>query len=113
MQKELKKQTAELENKELQLQAQSDQLRASYERIEESDKMKTSFLHYITNQMALPSETIDRSVTTLCNNYQDLSKDEIDKQVDQIERKSDMLVELLNHMAHFTGVETGKEDRHD
>jgi methyl-accepting chemotaxis protein len=42
-----------------------------------------------------------------------LSKDEIDKQVDQIERKSDTLVELLNHMAHFTGVETGKEDRHD
>jgi methyl-accepting chemotaxis protein len=113
MQKELKEQTAELENKELQLQAQSDQLRASYERIEESDKMKTSFLHYITNQMALPAETIDRSVTTLCNNYQNLSKDEIDKQVDQIERKSDTLVELLNHMAHFTGVETGKEDRHD
>ena len=95
------------------MQAQSDQLRASYERIEESDKMKTSFLHYITNQMALPSETIDRSVTTLCNNYQDLSKDEIDNQVDSIERKSEALVELLNHMAHFTDNETGKEDSHD
>lgn len=113
MQKELEKQTAEFENQEQQLQAQSEQLRASYDRIEESDKMKTSFLHYITNQMALPAETIDRSVTTLCNNYQDLSKDEIDNQVDSIERKSEALVELLNHMAHFTDNETGKEDSHD
>jgi methyl-accepting chemotaxis protein len=75
--------------------------------------MKTSFLHYITNQMAVPAEGIDRSVTTLCNNYRHISKDEIDKQVDNIERKSDMLVELLNHMAHFTDAEAGKEANHD
>ena len=61
----------------------------------------------------IPAESIDRSVTTLCNNYHDISKDEIDKQVDNIERKSDMLVELLNHMAHFTDAETGKEANHD
>ena len=113
MQDRLKEQTADLENETMQLHEHSDELRAAYGRIEENDRMKTSFLHYITNQMAVPAESIDRSVTTLCNNYHDISKDEIDKQVDNIERKSDMLVELLNHMAHFTDAETGKEANHD
>lgn len=113
MQNRLKEQTVELENETMQLHEHSDELRAAYGRIEENDRMKTSFLHYITNQMAVPAESIDRSVTTLCNNYHDISKDEIGKQVDNIERKSDMLVELLNHMAHFTDAETGKEANHD
>ena len=113
MQDRLKEQTADLENETMQLHEHSDELRAAYGRIEENDRMKTSFLHYITNQMAVPAESIDRSVTTLCNNYHAISKDEIDKQVDNIERKSDMLVELLNHMAHFTDAETGKEANHD
>ena len=96
-----------------QLQEQSVQLRADYGRREETDRMKTSFLHYITNQMAVPADSIDSSVTTLCNSYHDLSTAEIEKQVDNIERKSEILVELLNHMAHFTDTETGKEAAHD
>lgn len=63
--------------------------------------------------MALPSESIDRSVTTLCNNYQDIAKDEIEKEVTNIERKSETIVELLNHMAHFTEMEDGKEADHE
>ena len=112
MQKQLKSQTKVLEAETQQQQERSDQLRADYGRVEENDRMKTTFLHYITNQMAVPAESIDRSVTTLCNNYQAISKEEIDKQVDNIERKSEALVELLNHMAHFTETETGKEADH-
>jgi methyl-accepting chemotaxis protein len=113
MQRRLKEQTVELENETQQMHEHSDELRAAYGRVEESDRLKTSFLHYITNQMAVPAESIDRSVTTLCNNYRDIDKDEINKQVDNIERKSEALVELLNHMAHFTDTETGKEADHD
>ena len=63
--------------------------------------------------MAVPSESIERSVTTLCNNYHDMSKEEIDQQVDNIQRKSDALVELLNHMTHFTETEAGKEGHYE
>lgn len=109
----LKDETEQLETETQQLQEQSVQLRADYGRIEETDRMKTSFLHYITNQMAAPADSIDNSVTTLCNSYHDMSIAEIEKQVDNIERKSEILVELLNHMAHFTDTETGKEAAHD
>ena len=75
--------------------------------------MKTSFLHYMTTQMTAPTESIEQSVTTLCNDYQGNSQQEIDKQVDNIQRKSEMLLDLLNHMAHFTKPETGKEGDHE
>ena len=67
----------------------------------------------MTNQMAVPNESIERSVTTLCNNYRDMSKEEIEQQVDNIQRKSDAIVELLNHMIHFTQPQSGKEVSHD
>lgn len=104
-----KEREAALADEAAQLHQDADQLRAAYGRVQENDRMKTSFLNYITNQMALPAESIDQSVTTLCNNYRSLSKDEICKQVEVIEHKSETLVELLNHMAHFTKSETRKE----
>lgn len=113
MQHSLQNQVNEQEFEIEQLQQRNDVLKAALSTAEEADRMKTSFLHYMTNQMAVPSESIDRSVTNLCNNYQDLSKDEIDQQVDNIKRKSDAMIELLNHMAHFTETEKGKEARHE
>lgn len=113
MQAKLRELTDGYETENNQLHHQSNQLQAAYGRIEEHDRMKTSFLHYITNQMSAPAEEIDDSVTTLCNNYLGLSKEEIEKQVETIEHKSDTLLELLNHMAHFTESETGKEGSHE
>lgn len=113
MQHSLQKQVNDQEHEIVRLQQRSDVLRAAYRKTEEADRMKTSFLHYMTNQMAVPSESIERSVTTLCNNYHDMSKEEIDQQVDNIQRKSDALVELLNHMTHFTETEAGKEGHYE
>lgn len=113
MQAKLRELTDGYETENNQLHHQSNQLQAAYGRIEEHDRMKTSFLHYITNQMSAPAEEIDHSVTTLCNNYLGLSKEEIEKQVETIEHKSDTLLELLNHMVHFTESETGKEGSHE
>ena len=113
MQQSLQNQIHELEQTTVQLNQRSDVLRTAYGKTEEADRMKTSFLHYMTNQMAVPNESIERSVTTLCNNYRDMSKEEIEQQVDNIQRKSDAIVELLNHMIHFTQPQSGKEVSHD
>jgi methyl-accepting chemotaxis protein len=116
MQRSLQMQVNELEQETLELNHDSDILRASLGKTEEADRMRTSFLHYMTNQMALPSESIDRSVTTLCNNYHDITKAEIEKQVSNIEHKSETIVELLDHMTHFTHfteMEDGKEVDHE
>lgn len=103
----------ELESEASQSYQEGDQLKADYGRLTENDRMKTSLLHYITNQMALPAENIDNNVTALCNNYRNLSKEEIDRRVNDIERKSETLLELLKHMAHFTETEGGKEAKNE
>lgn len=112
MQRRVSELAKELEHETEHLHDEREDLRAAYGRVEEHDRLKTSFLHYITNQMAAPAENIDSSVTTLCNNYQNMSKEEVEKQVDTIKRKSESLLDLLDHMAHFTGTETGKEVSH-
>jgi plasmid maintenance system antidote protein VapI len=78
----------------------------------EGDKMKSSFLRYITNQMAEPMKSIDNSVTSICNNYQNISKEEMDQLVDNIQRQNQTMTNLLNPMAHFTKSDTGKEADH-
>jgi methyl-accepting chemotaxis protein len=77
-------------------------LRAAYDKTLEVDGLKTSFLHYMTKQMSGPTEQIDHCVTALCNDYNDMEQKELEKQVETIARKGQTLLELLNHMTHFT-----------
>ena len=113
MQRSLQGQVDELEEETKQLQQQGTMLQVEYDRAIETDKMKTSFLHYITRQMNEPANSIDSSVTTLCNASNDMSQQETAKQVENIQRKSQTMVDLLDHMAHFTENETGKEGSHE
>jgi methyl-accepting chemotaxis protein len=112
MQRSLQIQVSELEEEEAHLQQQSQSLAAAYTKTVDTDVMKTSFLHYMMNQIDAPSESIDNSVTTLCNNYHELSQQEIAHQVENIQRKGEAVVELLNHLAHVASIETGKEASH-
>ena len=86
---------------------------AAYDKTLEVDKMKTSFLNYMTNQISVPVEGIDKAVTALCNNYQELSKEEKDRLVDNIQLQTQTTVKLLDHVAHFAETETGKEAPND
>ena len=113
MQRSLQGQVSELEDETKRLQQQDAMLQMEYDKALETDKMKTSFQRYIIRQMDEPANSIDSSVTTLCNNYYDINKEEAGKQVGNIQRKSQLLVDLLDHMAHFTENETGKEGSHE
>lgn len=113
MQLSLRNQLAEQEEETARLLQQCDMLRTAYDKTVENDVMKTSFQHYMTNQMAEPVQSIDRSVTTLCNNLHDLGTEELDCHADNIKQKSLVVLDLTNHVAHITEVETGKEAAHD
>ena len=113
MQHSLQKQVDELNEETTQLRQHGDMLRAAHDKTVETDEMKTSFLHYMADQMTLSTESIDKSSTKLCNDYQDLSKSEIDQQVDNIQRESHTILELLKHVAHFAETDTGKRTRHE
>ena len=75
--------------------------------------MKSSFLHFMTNQMTEPSEAIERSVVNLCNNYHDISLEEADREIKNIKTQSEAIINLLNHLLQTAESDTGKEGAHE
>lgn len=113
MQHSLRDQVTELEDETEQLRQHGEMLNAARNKAIEADDMKTSFLHFMSLQMAAPVESIDGSVSALCNNYHDISQQDARQYADNIQRNSQKMVELLDFMAHFTLADTGKEAAHD
>ena len=96
-----------------QLKERGEELRKANSQAEEADRMKTSFLHYMTNQMLSPSDAIDKSVTTLCNYHEDINANEIDRQVNIIRTHSEEILHVLDHMLQTAESESGKENADD
>jgi methyl-accepting chemotaxis protein len=84
-------------------------LRKGYHKAQETDNMETSFIHYMTNQMTVPSETLERTVTNLCNNYRDLDETKFTKQVEAIKSKSEAIINLLDETLKVVENIKGKE----
>jgi methyl-accepting chemotaxis protein/sigma-B regulation protein RsbU (phosphoserine phosphatase) len=113
MQHSLASHVSELEQLTATLQDRSKVLQKAYGQIQEADRMKTKFLHYMTNQMTLPTDIIDKSVTTLCNNYQGASVKEVAREVDTINQQSEVILDLLDHMLNAADSESGKEEAYE
>lgn len=79
----------------------------------ETDRLKTAFLYYVTNQMTAPSVIIDNSVTTLCNNYHDISQKDAEQEVEKIKAQSKLIISLLDELVQITEIATGKEVNHE
>ena len=100
MQQSLAIHIGELENLSTTLQERSKVLRRAYEQAKEADRMKTTFLHFMTNQLTIPTVAIEKSITTICNNYHHISFQDLDYNVDMIQRESNVITDLLNRMLH-------------
>ena len=109
MQQSLAVHMGELENLSASLQERGKVLRKAYAQAQDADRMKTTFLHYMTNQMTIPSDAIYRSIMTLCNNYRDISRQEVDHNVDTIQQQSNAIIGVLDRMLHTADNESGKE----
>jgi methyl-accepting chemotaxis protein/sigma-B regulation protein RsbU (phosphoserine phosphatase) len=109
MQQSLAGKSDELEQLTAMLTKRSEELQKAYGQTKGSDRMKTTFLHYMTNQMTIPSDAIDRSITTLCNNYRDISIQEVEHNVDTILQQSNAIIDVLDRMLHTADNESGKE----
>ena len=96
-----------------QLQERGEELRQAYRQAQEADRMKTSFLHYMTNQMLAPSDAINKSVTTICEHYDDINPQEAHRQTDIIRHQSEEMLKMLDHMLHTADSETRKEGAHE
>lgn len=111
MQQSLASKSAELEQLTTRLTTRSEELRWTLDHAQGSDRMKTSFLHYMTTQMTEPSDLIERSVMKLCNNYYTLTPQEADYEVEVIKTQSEIILDLLDHMVEALNIEAEEAEK--
>lgn len=106
MQKALSYHVGELERLTARLRKQGDVLTKSYDRVKEADRLKTAFLHNMTDQMIHPVGIIEKDVNVLATQATDA---ETTKQlVEDIQQQGKVVTELLNHLLEVSQ-EKGKE----
>ena len=113
MQQSLAAHITELEQLTTTLQERGEVLKEAYNRAQEANRMKTAFLHHMTNQMIAPSDAINNSVENLCNNYQQLSLQEADHEVEIIQQQSQAIIDLVDTLIRTAENDTGKEAAHE
>jgi methyl-accepting chemotaxis protein len=109
MQRSLATQINELENLKNTLYSRCEGLRMAYDQAKKADRMKTSFLHNMTNQMMVPAEAIEKDVDLLC------SKSECNptKVVADIQQNGKAITELLKNLISMSDDEMRKEAADD
>lgn len=99
MQQALAAHMGELQRASTKLQEQEQVLTTAYEKAKEGDRMKTTFLHNMTNQMVAPMTAINESVEILRNmDSNSVKKEESDRIVDNIQEQGKKIAELLNNL---------------
>ena len=112
MQQSLASQVSELEHLSETLEERGEVLQKAYKQAQEADRMKTAFLHNMTNQMLIPSETIRQSVQNLCQDLQNISTEEALHEEETIQEQGTTIIQLINNMiksAENETLDTGKE----
>ena len=107
MQQSLSAYIGELEQLKTTLQQHGEDLNAAYNQAQKADRMKTAFLHNMTNQMIGPAEAIDRDVSALCNDK--VGNQDISQLSDDIQQNGSTIAELLDNLISISADEKRKE----
>ena len=113
MQQSLESRVNHLKQLQESLKDQGDILEKTSEQSIENDRMKSAFLHYISNQMIVPGDLIDKSVVKLCNNYRNANLKDIEQEMNVIKQQSATILKLLGHIIQTIQIESGKEGSHE
>ena len=120
MQQALEADISQQEQQKITLYERREELQRINQQMEDDDNVKAIFLHNVTNRMIAPSESILNSVTRLCENYQDITPQEVQQETDNIKQQSVNIRELLSHKFNVTAPGTspvrtqeGKEVNHE
>lgn len=98
MQQSLAAHVSELERLRSSLEQQGAELQAAYDHAQQANHTKTAFLHNMTDQMSEPANHIVHNVKVLCNGGADMSQEEASGLVDDIQRESKIIMDVLNEM---------------
>lgn len=111
MQDSLALNVGELEQLTDMLHKRGEELKAAYDRVRQADRMKTAFLHNMTNQMVGPARVIDTDVQSLCDVSRHVEAAETGRLVGDIQQNGKTIAELLNNMLRVAEQETAEEER--
>ena len=117
MQQSLAAHIGELEQLTEQLTERDKGLREAYHQAQKADRLKTVFLHNMTNQMIEPSSAINKSVVALCGINSDEPGDQASysttedtsQLIDDIQANGDTIAELLNNLIRLSDETIRKE----
>ena len=109
MQRSLATQIDELESLKNTLYQRCEGLRKAYDQAKKADRMKTSFLHNMTNQMMEPADAIEKDVLQLCSQ----SDRDTAQLVSDVQKKGKAITELLKNLISMSDDEMRKEADHD
>ena len=104
MQQTLSTNIGELEQLTAALQERGEGLRVAYNQAQKADRMKTAFLHNMTNQMIGPADAIDKDVNALLSDTKNRNH-----LTDDIQSKSKTITELLNDLISISDEERPRE----
>ncbi len=107
MQQTLAGQIEELETLTATLKQHGEGLRKALDNAKMAERMKTVFLHNMTNQMVEPAEVISRDVKTMCDKNDSTSLSA------NILENGETIAELLNNLLNVANEEIRKEAVHD
>ena len=80
------------------LKERGEELQSSYEQAQAADRMKTNFLYNMSDQMMAPIGDIFKSVKTISDRRNELTEEDTDKLVDEIQDRGDKVTALLNQL---------------
>ena len=107
MQQSLSTNIGELEQLKTTLQQHGEDLNVAYNQAQKADRMKTAFLHNMTNQMIGPAEAIEKDVDALCSG--NAENQDIVYLSDDIQKNGGAIAELLDNLISVSADEKRKE----
>lgn len=98
MQQSLATRIGEMQQLSATLKERGEELQASYEQAQAADHMKTNFLYNMSDQMMTPVNGIFQSVKAISDSHHELTVQETDHLVDEIQKWGGKVTALLNQL---------------
>ena len=109
MQQSLATNIGELEQLTTKLKEHGEKLSIAYKKAQKADRIKTAFLHNMTNQMLAPSEAICEDVQVLCNPDKRGEQKDTAQLADDIQQKGNAIADLLKNLINMSDEDIRKE----
>ena len=103
----------ELEQLTKTIQERSEELKTAYKQAKKAEKLKTAFLHHVTNQMLAPAQAIDEDVKVLSDIGNKAGQVDGTQLVEHLQQNGNTITQLLNQMLNQSEEDMRKEVEHD